>query len=150
MQDLRVSFIQTDLFWEQADKNLDHFNRLIDTIGQPVDLILLPEMFNTGYSINPGLCSETMDGPSVRFLQRKAYEKNAVVMATVLISEGTEFYNRLIAMHPDGHFETYDKRHLFRLSEEYKIFTGGDRKCILEVKGWKILPLICYDLRFPV
>jgi len=150
MQDLKISFIQTELFWEQADKNMDHFDRLIDTIREPVDLILLPEMFNTGFSINPGLCSETMEGRSVQFLRRKASEKNAVVMATILIRERAVFYNRLIAMFPDGRYETYDKRHLFRLSEEFRIFNEGDKKCILQINGWNILPLICYDLRFPV
>lgn len=150
MQDLKVSIIQTNLFWEQVDKNLKQFNRIIRLIKEPTDLILMPEMFNTGFSINPGLCAETMDGISVTFLREKAAEKKAVIMATLLIREGDSFFNRLIAMYPDGHCATYDKRHLFRLSEEPKIFTGGKTRCIFQVNGWKILPMICYDLRFPV
>ncbi len=150
MNDLRISVIQTDLYWEQADKNLSHFDRLIDTILQPVDLIVLPEMFNTGFSINPEQCSETMDGRSVAFLKHKAAQTKAVILATILIREANRFYNRLIAMYPGGQCETYDKRHLFRLSEEYKIFHGGDKKCLLHINDWKVLPLICYDLRFPV
>ena len=150
MKDLRVTLIQTSLFWEEAQKNLDHFDRLLGSITDPTDLILLPETFNTGFSINPATCSESMEGPGVHFLRRKAGEKNAVIMATLLICEGGECYNRLICMHPDGHFETYDKRHLFRLSEEYRIFKEGREKRIFEVKGWKILPITCYDLRFPV
>ena len=86
----------------------------------------------------------------MQFLRIKAREKNAVMMATLLICEGNKCYNRLVCMYPDGHFKTYDKRHLFRLSEENKIFTGGHQKLVVEVKGWKISPIICYDLRFPV
>jgi predicted amidohydrolase len=150
MQDLRVSTIQTSLFWEQCEKNLNHFDSLIDQIGEPSDLILLPEMFNTGFSINPGLCAESMDGPSVGFLRRKASSRNAVIIATLLIREGEAIYNRLVVMYPDGHFVTYDKRHLFRLSEELRIITRGAHKTLVEVNGWKILPMVCYDLRFPV
>jgi predicted amidohydrolase len=91
-----------------------------------------------------------MDGPSVQFLMNKAHEKNVVIMATLLICEGDGCYNRLVCVHPGGQIETYDKRHLFRLSEEYKIFKGGDKQLIIDVKGWKILPITCYDLRFPV
>jgi omega-amidase len=150
MQDIKVTLIQANLFWEERDKNLRHFDHLIGCIGTETDLILLPEMFNTGFSINPSACSETMDGPSMLFLQEKAKQTRAAIMATLLIREGEGFYNRLVCMFPDGSFETYDKRHLFRLSEEYKIFKGGKKRAIFEVKGWKISPAICYDLRFPV
>ena len=150
MQDLKVTLIQTNLFWEETQKNLDHFNHLLGHIVEQTDLILLPEMFNTGFSINPSICSETMDGPSVQFLKTKAVEKNAVIMATLLIKDCDGYYNRLVSMFPDGHHEIYDKRHLFRLSEEYKIFKGGKNTAIVEVNGWKISPIICYDLRFPV
>ncbi len=150
MHDLRVTLIQPDLFWEERQKNLDQFDRLIDSIVGETDLVILPETFNTGFSINPSLCAESMDGPSMQFLRRKSRDKDIVIMATLLICEGADCFNRLICMHPDGHYETYDKRHLFRLSEEYKIFRGGKQKLIVEVKGWKISPVICYDLRFPV
>ena len=150
MQDLKVTLIQANLFWEERQKNLDHFSHLLDMVGDQSDLILLPEMFNTGFSINPSACSETMEGPSIEFLRSKAREKNTVIMATLLISEVEGYYNRLVCMFPDGHCETYDKRHLFRLSEEYKIFERGTEKVIIEIKGWKISPLVCYDLRFPV
>jgi len=150
MQDLRVTLIQTNLFWEEMQKNLAHFDELIGRINEPTDLILLPETFNTGFSINPATCAEPIDGPSMQFLRIKAAEKTAVIMGTLLICEGNGCYNRLVCMHPEGHFETYDKRHLFRLSEEYKIFRNGNQKLIIDVKGWKISPVICYDLRFPV
>jgi predicted amidohydrolase len=150
MHDLRVTLIQPDLFWEERQKNLEQFDRLINSVAGGSDLVLLPETFNTGFSINPSLCAESMDGPTMQFLRNKSREKDIVIMATLLICEGEDCYNRLVCMHPDGHYETYDKRHLFRLSEEYKIFRGGKQKLIVEVKGWKISPIICYDLRFPV
>lgn len=150
MQDLNVTLIQTNLSWEDVHKNLDHFELLLDQIGGQTDLILLPEMFNTGFSINPSAYAETMDGPSMQFLRTMVLKKNAVIMATLLIKDGDGYFNRLVCVFPDGHFETYDKRHLFRLSEEYKIFKGGKKRAVFEVKGWKISPLICYDLRFPV
>jgi len=150
MQDLNIAIIQTYLFWEEPARNLEHFNRLLCEVNSSRDLILLPEMFNTGFSINPQCCSETMDGPSVQFLQDTAIKKNAVVMATVMIRDPVGFYNRLICMYPDGRYKTYDKRHLFRLSEEYKLFYQGKDHLIVDVKGWKIMPQICYDLRFPV
>jgi predicted amidohydrolase len=150
MQDLRLTFIQTNLFWEERNKNLDHFDHLLDRIDEPTDLILLPETFNTGFSINPSACAEPMEGPSMQFLRNKSHDKKAVIMATLLISEGGETFNRMICIFPNGHFETYDKRHLFRLSEEHQIFQAGHKQAIFEVKGWKISPIICYDLRFPV
>jgi predicted amidohydrolase len=150
MHDLRVTLIQTALFWEEAKKNLDHFDNLISRIVEPTDLILLPETFNTGFSINPDKCAEPPDGPSFQFLHRKAREKNAVIMATLMVSEGDGCYNRLICMRPDGTFETYDKRHLFRLSDENKVLTAGKAKLLVEVKGWMVSTVTCYDLRFPV
>ena len=150
MQDLKVTLVQANLFWEDIPKNLDHFDHLLGQIIEQTDLILLPEMFNTGFSINPSVCAETMEGPSVQFLRLKAQEKNTVIMATLLIQEDGKFYNRLIAFYPDGNIASYDKRHLFRLSEEHKTFNRGEKQEIFEVKGWKILPIICYDLRFPV
>jgi omega-amidase len=150
MQDLRLTLIQTSLFWEEKQKNLDHFDHLLGRIDEPTDIVLLPETFNTGFSINPSACAEFMDGPSMQFLRNKSHEKNVVIMTTLLICEGDGCFNRLVCMHPDGQFETYDKRHLFRLSEEYKIFKSGHQKLIIDVKGWKISPIICYDLRFPV
>ncbi len=150
MQDLRVTLIQTNLFWEDVQENLGHFDQLLDRISVPTDLILLPETFSTGFSINTTACAEPMDGPSMQFLRLKAREKNAVIMATLLVCEGTDCYNRLVCMHPEGNFETYDKRHLSRLSEEYRIFNRGHQKQVVEVKGWKISTVICFDLRFPV
>jgi len=150
MDDLKVTIIQTNLFWEDADQNLNRFDQILAKLDEPADLILLPETFNTGFSINPARCAETMEERSVRFLKAKAMETNTVIMATLIISESCGCYNRLLCVYPDGRMTTYDKRHLFRLSEEYLLFNKGHQQLITEVKGWKISPIICYDLRFPV
>jgi predicted amidohydrolase len=150
MHELKVAFFQTNLVWEDKYSNLKHFDEQFSIIREPVDLIILPEMFNTGFSINPEKWAEEMNGECVSYLVDKAESLKAVIMASLLVRTGKGFVNRLIAAHPEGLMETYDKRHLFRLSEEYKIFSGGDRRLIVNVKGWNILPLICYDLRFPV
>ena len=149
MEDLKVTLIQSNLFWEEKKKNTEKFRELLEK-AEPSDLILLPETFNTGFSINPDVCAEPPDGPSTEFLREQSRRKNAVIMATLLILEGNKCFNRLVCMYPDGHYLTYDKRHPFRLSEEHKIFSAGNQQLIVEVKGWKIMTVICYDLRFPV
>ncbi len=150
MEDLRVTLVQSDICWENAPENLACFGRLIDRFSGATDLILLPEMFNTGFSINPALCAEPMDGPSVTFLRETAFKHKAAVMATLLVREGRDTFNRLVCALPDGHLEHGNKRHLFRLSEEFRIIKAGSEKLTVEINGWKIRPLICYDLRFPV
>jgi len=149
MEDLKVTWVQTDLKWEDPGANLDHFRELLKEVHD-TDLILLPEMFNTGFSINPACCAETSDGPSSAFLKETAMKKECAVAGTLLVSENDNYFNRLYFYFPDGTCEIYDKRHLFRLSEEYRIISGGKKKTIIRYKGWKILPLVCYDLRFPV
>jgi omega-amidase len=150
MADLHVTLIQSDISWEDPVKNLGHFGKLIDTIPTHTDLIVLPEMFNTGFSINPNKCAESVDGPAVDFLREKSSANNCMIMASVLTDEEGSYYNRLICMQPDGNYHQYDKRHLFRLSNEYKIMKRGREKVIVRWKGWNILPLVCYDLRFPL
>jgi predicted amidohydrolase len=150
MDDLKVTLIQSNLVWEDAQENFKHFEKKLNTLDESTDLILIPETFNTGFSINPAACAEPVDGPSMMFLRKQAGKTGAAIMATLLISEDGGCYNRLVCMHPDGHYDSYDKRHLFRLSEEPRIFRAGNQKLIIEVKGWKITPVICYDLRFPV
>jgi predicted amidohydrolase len=150
VQELRVAFFQTNLVWEDKKQNLAHFERQFSHLKEPVDLVLLPEMFNTGFSINPEKYAENMEGESIAYLKDKAKSLQAVLIASLLVKAGKDFFNRLLTVHPDGRVEPYDKRHLFRLSEEFKIISGGSRRLIVNVKGWKILPLICYDLRFPV
>jgi predicted amidohydrolase len=148
--DLKIALVQSDIIWEDNLRNLEIFAGELERIREPADLVLLPEMFSTGFSVNPEKCAETMDGPSVRFLKEHSSEMNCVITGSLLIRDKDQYFNRLVAMFPDGSLFHYDKRHLFRLSEEYKVISRGNKKVIVTVKGWKILPLVCYDLRFPV
>lgn len=150
MQDLTISLIQSDIFWEDPAQNYLHFGRLIDRVPENTQVVILPEMFNTGFTINTPGVSETMAGPSTTFIRERAAARNQVIVTTLLISEGGSFYNRLLCAFPDGRLVTYDKRHLFRLVEEYKILQGGKERVIIDIYGWKVAPIICYDLRFPV
>jgi predicted amidohydrolase len=151
MQDtLKIAFIQSDLVWEDPKQNRHNFKEKIGTITTPVDLILLPEMFTTGFTMNASEFAETMDGKSVSWMQKRAEEKNCAIAGSLIIKENNNFYNRLLFVHPDGKIETYDKRHTFTLAGEDKVYTAGTSKLIIDYKGWKICPLICYDLRFPV
>ncbi len=149
MEDLRITWVQADIAWEERDRNLQMFRELLSPVKN-TDLILLPEMFNTGFSVNPARCSEPPGGPSSAFLREIAVGKKCAVAGSLITEENGRYTNRLHFYFPDGSLEIYDKRHLFRLSEEYRIFSAGNRKKIVRYKGWKILPLVCYDLRFPV
>lgn len=147
--DLEIALIQSPLFWEDPKKNLAYFREKISTL-KGLDLVLLPEMFNTGFSMNSAKLAEQMHGPSMQWMQQLAKECKIVLCGSLIISENAHFYNRLIWMRPDGSYETYDKRHLFRMANEDAHFTAGTKQLIVELKGWKIFPQICYDLRFPV
>lgn len=156
MEDLKVTLIQTQLYWENVDKNISMFDELLNNVKEQIDLIILPEMFSTGFTMNTAI-AETMNarlpdgqGKSIAWLKEKANEKNCVITGSLMIAENGKNYNRLIWMQPDGKFETYDKRHLFRMANEQDHFTAGEKKLLTTLKGWKICPLICYDLRFPV
>ena len=149
-KDLNIVLLQSDIFWEDVAKNLAHFSSFVDDIREPVDLVVLPEMFSTGFTINTRKCAEPMDGLSMHFLRETAGKLNCMVIGSLLIGEETGFYNRLVCMFPDGKFQTYNKRHLFRLSEEYKVMRAGDKKIVVQKGDWYFLPLVCYDLRFPV
>ena len=148
-ENLTISLIQTELHWENKEKNLQHFDEKIDAIGI-TDLILLPEMFNTGFSMNSAALYESLEGRTLEWMRKKAAEKSAVVSGSLIIKEDGKYYNRLIWMRADGSFEKYDKKHLFRMAMEHNSFSPGDKRLIVDHKGWKIFPQICYDLRFPV
>ncbi len=156
MKNLRVTLIQSNLYWENISANLEMFSAKIAAIQQ-TDLIVLPETFTTGFSMNPKF-AEPMDGSAVEWMRKTANEKGCVVCGSLMIKApspweragGEVFYNRLVWMQPDGEFLTYDKRHLFCMSDEPKFFTAGEERLMVELNGWKICPLICYDLRFPV
>jgi omega-amidase len=150
MQDLSVTLIQTDLYWENPTANLANLEEKIAQISTHTDLIILPEMFNSGFTMNAKSVAEPMNFTTFKWLRQQAKKANAVVMGSFIVKEGEQYFNRLIWMRPDGSFEKYDKRHLFRMSNEHLTFTGGTERIIVELKGWKICPLICYDLRFPV
>lgn len=130
--------------------NLSMFDAKIADVKDETDIIILPEMFTTGFTMNANALAETMSGPAVEWMKKKALEKNCVITGSMIISENGAFYNRLIWMNPDGSSNSYDKRHLFRLAHEEQTYTSGKNKLVIHYKGWKILPLICFDLRFPV
>ncbi len=150
MNDLKVVTIQTALEWENPQVNLQNFDLIIRAIRSEPDLIILPEMFNSGFSINPEKVGEDMDGPSVTFLKKWADQTGAMVMGSLLIRSGGYVFNRLVAAGPKGEIYHYDKRHLFRLSEEFRLISQGRDRRVIRFRGWNILLQICYDLRFPV
>lgn len=149
MQNLKITLIQTATIWHNIESNLALFGEKIQGVTEETDIILLPETFSTGFTMDTNL-AEGMDGKAVRWLQDQSQNKNCVIAGSLIIEDKGSFFNRLIWMKPDGNWFTYDKRHLFSMAEEDKFFTGGDDLLIQEIKGWKICPLICYDLRFPV
>jgi len=149
MEDLRVSIIQSDLKWQDKIGNLEMFTQKISTISQ-ADLIVLPEMFTTGFTMNTASLAENLEGETVSWMRKMASTKNAVISGSIIIEDGSKYYNRLIWMRPEGSYEYYDKRHLFRMAEEDAYFNSGINDLTVELKGWKIRPLICYDLRFPI
>ena len=146
MSTLRITTVQTKLAWEDAKKNLKNFTKVLKPLkSDKTDIIVLPEMFTTGYTMNAKLCAEKMDGPSVKWMEKTATEKNAVVCGSLIIEENGEYYNRLIWMSPGGAHAHYDKRHLFRMAGENKTFRAGHKKLVLLLKGWHISTFICYD-----
>jgi len=149
MSELSISLIQTHLYWEDIPKNLAHFDQKIEEVGE-TDLIVLPETFSTAFTMNSTHLAEDMDGSAVQWLQTKAKEKAVAICGTCIIKVGTQIFNRLIYVDHKGDIQYYDKRHLFRMGDEDRHFTAGEEKLIINLKGWKICPQICYDLRFPV
>ena len=147
---LKVTLIQSYLFWEDVQKNLQQFDMKINQLNQRTDLIVLPEMFNTGFSMNTAKLAETMDGPTVTWMKKTAQLTGSVITGSLIIKENGNFYNRLLWVRPEGEISTYDKKHLFGLGDETVYFSAGKEKLIVELNGWKICPMICYDLRFPV
>jgi len=147
---MKISLIQTSLTWENAAANRANFSEKINAINESVDLIVLPEMFATGFTMNPSAVAETMDGESVKWMKQTAVDKGCAITGSLVIEQDGNYYNRLLFVFPDGEIKTYNKRHLFSLANEDKHYTAGTDKLIVEYKGWRICPLVCYDLRFPV
>lgn len=147
---LNIACIQATVLWENPQGNIEKYNSMIDSLSKNIDLIILPEMFSTGFSMNPKNCSESMDGISVSWMKQIAADKDTAIMGSLIIKESSNYFNRLVFVHPNGRIDTYDKRHLFTLAGEEKVYTAGTQRTIIEYNGWKICPMICYDLRFPV
>lgn len=147
---LRIALIQSDLVWENPEQNRINFFEKINSISKTVDVIVLPEMFTTGFTMNASKVAEPMGGETVLWMQNMAKKTNAAVVGSIVISEEKNYYNRLLFVEPSGYISKYDKRHTFTLVGENKTYTAGIEKVIINYKGWKISPLICYDLRFPV
>ncbi len=150
MTNLKITIIQSNLHWENKEENLKQFSQKIAAITEAVDLIVLPEMFTTGFSMNPKKFAEPMNGNTVNWMKEKAHENNCVITGSFICEEGGKYFNRLVWMNADGTYSTYDKKHLFSMGDESNHYTAGKNKLIVELKGWKICPMICYDLRFPV
>lgn len=150
MQTLNVSLVQGATRWHDAPANRDYYGSLVRRVASQSDLIVLPETFLSGFSNDTRASAETMDGEGVAWMRALATEVNAVVTGSLAIREGDTVYNRLIWARPDGTFAQYDKRHLFRMAGEHTRYGGGAERLIVELKGWRIFPQVCYDLRFPV
>ena len=149
MRDLNVTLVQQPLAWQDPAANRARFAELLAPLAGRTDLVVLPEMFTTGFSMQAGALAEGMDGPSVEWLRATAAGLGAVVTGSVIVADGG-YRNRLLWARPDGTLAHYDKRHLFRMAREHEHYAAGERRLVVELHGWRVLPLVCYDLRFPV
>jgi predicted amidohydrolase len=147
---MKVALIQSSIVWENPKLNRKYYEETIKGIVGSIDLIVLPEMFTTGFTMNPQLVSETMQGETVVWLQTLAKAKKSAITGSLIIEENGTFFNRLVFVFPSGEMQYYDKKHLFTLAGEDRIYGRGSKKNIIDYLGWKICPLVCYDLRFPV
>ena len=156
MPSLTITLIQANLFWEDKKANLEMLQQKIESIKEKTEVIILPEMFNTSFSMKPELFAEKMDGETVNWMKKIAAEKKVIITGSVMIegpsanAQDGKYFNRLIWMLPNGEYGVYDKRHLFAFANENSHYSQGNKKLIASVKGWKINLQVCYDLRFPV
>lgn len=150
MTNLRITTIQTNLQWEAPTSNRAMFDAKLEPLAGQTDVVVLPEMFTTGFSMNAVALAETMDGTSLEWMTKHAAQLNAALTGSLIIQENDNYYNRLVWMRPDGSYDTYDKRHLFTMANEHLTYTAGTKRLVTEWRGWRVCPLVCYDLRFPV
>lgn len=150
MQDLKITLLQSDLHWEDIEANLAMFEEKVWQIGNTTDVIVLPEMFTTGFTTAAPKLAEHMNMRTFKWMKQMADQTGALMLGSYMTTVHERFYNRLLWMEPGGQFKTYDKRHLFRMANEQKTFSAGESLLVGSWKGWRICPLICYDLRFPV
>ncbi|SMG31872.1 amidohydrolase [Arenibacter troitsensis] len=148
--ELRVALIQSPLEWENPSKNREHFSKKLDTLNGEVDLVILPEMFTTAFTMTPWNIAKEEGEITVKWMQKEAGRRNVALTGSMVYFEDGHYYNRLWFVEPDGKSGYYDKRHTFTLAGEDKIYNKGGRKIVIDYKGFRICPLICYDLRFPV
>ena len=150
MQPLTVSMIQTSTHWHDPAANREMFNNWLNQVPDEADLVLLPEMFTTGFTMDSEAVAESMQGETVAWLTEQAVTRAKALCGSVVIAVDGEYFNRLICAKPDGELVTYDKRHRFRMAGEHEHYQAGDAKIVFEVAGWRVCPMVCYDLRFPV
>lgn len=147
---LKIALLQSNLVWENPKDNRRSFTEKINAISGEIDLIILPEMFTTGFTMNASALAETMQGETVYWMLEMAKKSNAAIVGSLIVVENNKYYNRLLFVHPEGEIEVYDKRHTFTLAGEDKVYQAGKKILLVDYKGWKICPMVCYDLRFPV
>jgi len=150
MPALNVMVVQSDLHWHEPAENLEHFSSLLRADWKTTDLVVLPEMFSTGFTMHAAPHAEGMDGRSVTWMRETARDFDTTVCGSLIIEDDGRYFNRFLLVRPDGAAEHYDKRHLFRLAGEHEHYAAGPAVRTFELKGWRIRPMVCYDLRFPV
>lgn len=150
MSTLNVAMIQSELDWHDPTANRARFHAWFDALPEGVELVMLPEMFSTGFTMSSKSQSEPMSGPTVEWMRSSAARLGAVVCGSIVVEEDGAFYNRFVWARPDGQLETYDKRHLFRMADEHRHYRPGRERVLLRLGEWRVLPQVCYDLRFPV
>lgn len=150
MPSLTITLIQTKLFWEDKKANLEMLQKKIESISEKTEVVILPEMYSTGFSMKPEIYAESMDGETLQWMKKISFERKIILTGSIIIEDGGNFFNRLIWMLPNGELGYYDKRHLFAFGDEHAHYKAGNKKLIASVKGWKINLQVCYDLRFPV
>ena len=147
---LKIALIQYDIEWESTKNNLKKIEKMIDNAALNSYLIILPEMFNTGFSMKPSKIAETMHGETLRWMIETASKYQSIIAGSVAIEDNGQYFNRLLTVYPNGNIEQYDKRHLFRMSGEEKVYFAGNKQVIVNINGWQCALFVCYDIRFPV
>lgn len=149
MGTLRITYIQPDIIWEDADANLLQYDQYLEQ-SQPSDIVILPEMFSSGFTMHTKHVAQMMDGKCVQWMINRSQHLQTAIMGSLVIEEKGKYYNRMLFITPEGNLHIYDKRHLFRMGNEHEVYQQGKTSIVFEYKGWRIKPIICYDLRFPV
>jgi predicted amidohydrolase len=148
--ELKIALVQSPLSWEQPETNRAAFSRKLDKVSEGTGLIVLPEMFSTGFTMEPWNIEDDEGLRTLEWMQEEAAKRDTAICGSIVFREDSQFFNRLFFVSPDGNYQAYDKRHTFTLAGEHKVYASGNSKQLIEYKGFRICPLICYDLRFPV